>query len=887
MQVARSILLIEEDTVEAHLLAGMLAKSGGNEFSVQHVQSLTEGLDLLKTRSFDCILLDLSLPNSQGLQTALAVRKGAQLTPIVIVTPLENKEDALEALRLDIQDYLVKGDMNGTLLVRSICHSIERKRIVEELRESEERFASFMRHLPAAAWMKDMQGRYVYANAEAERVFATPLAALLGKSDRDLFPPETARLFSENDCRVLSEGGSLETTEVLRQADGMEHHSIVNKFAVNAPDGRPAYIAGVALDITERRQAEQALRESEEKFARIFDTVPVGITISTLADGRFVDINREGERLSGYRREEVVGHNSLEFDIWKDSAERDRAIEQLSREGVLRDREMMFRTKQDDILRGLFSAVIIDIGGKRHLLSIVSDITEQKRAEEALRLSEARYRALYRDNPTMIATLDAELIMLSVNPFCAHQLGYDMEELEGRSVLTIFHEEDRVAVAEQLRKCLENPNQIHSWQFRKVRKDGSVLWAEEMAQAVYDLNNALNVLVVCQDISERKLAEEALQKSERKFFRIFHAAPALIGISTLKEGRFIDINESALETLGYQRQEVIGRTVYELGLWVDETDRDRVVRILEEGGSVRNLEIRFRDKFGRISIGLYSAELVDLDGDRYMLSLVRDITARKRAEEEVERLNTDLSARAFELESANLDLEAFNYTVAHDLRQPLNVINGYCQAIKMLCGNRLDEECKDYLEEAYNGTLRMNQLIDALLKFSRTARVELHRETVDLTKMAQEAAAELRIAEPERRITFRIADGIIADGDANLLQVALANLIGNAWKYTGTREDATIEFGATQVDGRQAYFVRDNGSGFAMTDAEKLFTPFQRLPGAEKLKGFGIGLATVERIIRRHGGRIWAEGEKEKGATFYFTLGHGVGDSEAAPKPAW
>ena len=642
--------------------------------------------------------------------------------------------------------------INGVLALAFVSDITVRKQAEETVRESEQRFASFMLHLPAAAWMKDLHGRYVYTNAEAERVFPTPLPSLLGKTDGEVFPPETARQFVANDRRVLTEGSSLRTTEVLRQSDGIEHHSIVSKFAIPGPDGRPECVAGVAFDITELKQAEEALQESEEKFSKIFDTTPVGITISSLADGRFVEINREGERLSGYRRDEVIGRTALEFNIWKDAAERARMIEDVRKEGAVRDREMTFRDKEGNALRGLFSAVIIDIGRKKHLLSLVSDITERKRAEEALRFSEARYRALHHDNPTMIFTLDTGWTILSVNPFGASQLGYTTGELEGQSVLKVFHEDDRLPLTEQLRRCLQSPDQVHRWQFRKIRKDGSLLWVEESAQAVHDLNGALNILVVCQDVTERK-----------------------------------------------------------------------------------------------------------------------------RMEEEIERLNTDLAARAVELEAANRELEAFNYTVAHDLRKPLAVVNGYCQTIRELCGDMLDERCKEYLQETYDGTWRMNRLIDTLLNFSRMAHVELRRETVDLCKLAQEVAAELRHVEPERRVTLRIAAGVFVDGDTNLLRVVLDNLLGNAWKYTGMRKEAIIEFGAMEIDGQQACFVRDNGTGFDMADADKLFTPFRRLPGVEASSGFGVGLATVERIILRHGGRIWAEGEPGKGATFYFTLPAGMG----------
>lgn len=228
--------------------------------------------------------------------------------------------------------------------------------------------------------------------------------------------------------------------------------------------------------------------------------------------------------------------------------------------------------------------------------------------------------------------------------------------------------------------------------------------------------------------------------------------------------------------------------------------------------------------------------------------------------------------KSIELQASNQDLEAFNYTVAHDLRQPLNVIGLSYQAIKELYGDQLQAECMGYIQEAYDSSLRMNELIEALLKFSRMGHVEPNREKVFLSKMAQEVASMLKQTKPERQVDFQITDGIVANGDASLLRVVLDNLLSNAWKYTGMQEKAVIEFGTSEIDGKPVYFVRDNGAGFDKADANALFMPFQRLPGAEEFKGSGIGLATVERIIQRHGGRIWAEGELGKGATFWFTL---------------
>ncbi|MBI2353410.1 MAG: response regulator [Deltaproteobacteria bacterium] len=245
--------------------------------------------------------------------------------------------------------------------------------------------------------------------------------------------------------------------------------------------------------------------------------------------------------------------------------------------------------------------------------------------------------------------------------------------------------------------------------------------------------------------------------------------------------------------------------------------------------------------------------------------LTRSLEEIRRVDEERERLNADLAA-------ANCELEAFNYTVSHDLRGPLNVISGYSQVIQELYGDKLDEECRGYLQEVCNGTQQMSQMISTLLKFSRLSHVGIGRERVDLSGMAQALATELRQRSPERGVLFRIAEGLTAEGDPNLLRIALKNLIGNAWKYTTRKEEAVIEFGTQTIAGETAFFVSDNGEGFDGAQAEKLFTPFQRLPGAEEFTGHGIGLATVRRIIQRHGGRVCAEGRPGEGATFYFTL---------------
>lgn len=231
------------------------------------------------------------------------------------------------------------------------------------------------------------------------------------------------------------------------------------------------------------------------------------------------------------------------------------------------------------------------------------------------------------------------------------------------------------------------------------------------------------------------------------------------------------------------------------------------------------------------------------------------------------------SKRSTDLEIANRELEAFNYTVAHDLRSPLVWIGGYCRSILKHNADRLDEQPRNQLKDVCEGIQRTEQLIDALLGLSTLAQGELTRVSVNMSEMAKSVADELMLAEPERHVTFRYAEDVAGNGDKRLLRVVLQNLLNNAWKYTGEQEDAVVEFGVKNRKGIQTFFVRDNGAGFDIALAEKLFVPFQRLHGTETFKGHGIGLATVKKIITLHNGGIWAESSTGKGTIFYFTLG--------------
>ena len=631
--------------------------------------------------------------------------------------------------------------------------------------------------------------------------------------------------------------------------------------------------------------------------------------------------------------------------------------------------------------------------------NVTHDITERKNEQEALREAERKLRNIVEHSTNLFYMHTADHILTYVSPQSRQFFDCEPEEALVRWTELITDNPLNQAAIEATQRAIDTGQRQPPYQVECIGKTGRNIWVEVNETPVVENGKTVAVVGSLTDITERKRSEEALRESENKFSKAFQATPSILVIASLADGRYMEVNEAFERVIGYRRDEVIGRSSLELSIWQNPGDRANVLRMLAEGEKVRDLEIGFRNKSGIIIDSLYSAEIIEIGAEQCLLSLVNDITARKKveeelrhseeryrrlyndtpvmlhsidhdgrlvsvsnywletlgyersevigrkstefltaasrsystevvlpeffrtgfckevpyqmvtkngeildvllsaiaerdseekvvrslavmvdvterkqAEEEIERLNTDLAARAAELEAANRELEAFNYTVAHDLRKPLTVINGYCQVIKELCGDKLDEQCKRYLQDTYDGTLRMNRLIDALLDFSRLAHVKPQRKNVDLSAMAHEVAAELQMADPRRSITFRIGEGLTVNGDSNLLRVVLDNLLGNAWKYTAIREEAVIEFGVTEIDGKPVCFVRDNGPGFNKADTDKLFTPFQRLTGVEECEGFGIGLATVERIILRHGGRLWAEGEPGKGATFFFIL---------------
>jgi len=447
--------------------------------------------------------------------------------------------------------------------------------------------------------------------------------------------------------------------------------------------------------------------------------------------------------------------------------------------------------------------------------------------------------------------------------------GYAPAEILGQHFARFFTPEDVAAgrpAAVLHAAATEERYEEENW---RVRKDGSRFWADVVITALRDdRGKLLGFAKVTRDLTERRRAEQALRASEERF-RILAATANDAILSADRHGNITYFNPGAERIFGFASDEVIGRSLTAL---MPERFRDAhrtgLARYVATGearviGKTVELAGRRKDET-EFPLELSLASWTQ-GAEVAFTAIIRDITARKEAEDTLRRY-------ASQLEVANQELEAFCYSVSHDLRAPLRSLDGFSQALLDDYRDRLDDTGRDFLQRVRAASQRMGTLIDDLLSLSRVTRGEVQVEEVDLSALAAAAAADLKKTDPARDVTFAIAPHLVVRADAGLMRIVLQNLLGNAWKFTGKRSSARVEVGSMAHDGRRAFFVRDDGAGFDMAYAAKLFGAFQRLHAAAEFPGSGIGLATVQRIIHRHGGQVWAEGAPDRGATFYFTL---------------
>jgi len=373
---------------------------------------------------------------------------------------------------------------------------------------------------------------------------------------------------------------------------------------------------------------------------------------------------------------------------------------------------------------------------------------------------------------------------------------------------------------------------------------------------------------IYQEMKKRGKIERELHRSEERFRLMVSGVKEYAILMLDLEGCVVNWNAGAERIKGYRSEEIIGRHFSRFYPEEDIERRkpERELKLAAEQGQFEDEGWRIRKDGSRFWANVVITALRDASGRLQGFSKVtRDLTERRRAEEETKRQNA-------QLEAANKELDAFSYSVAHDLRAPLRAIDGFSLALLQDFQDQIPAEGTKYLQRIRAGALRMAQLIEDLLKLARISRHEIVRNDVDLSGAAKDVASQLQASDPDRLVRFLIASGLVVSGDRNLLRILLENLMGNAWKFTSRQPQAEIQLGVRNGEAERILFIRDNGPGFDMEHAGKLFGVFHRLHRDSEFPGTGVGLATVQRIVHRHGGRIWAEAAVGKGATFYFVL---------------
>lgn len=493
--------------------------------------------------------------------------------------------------------------------------------------------------------------------------------------------------------------------------------------------------------------------------------------------------------------------------------------------------------------------------------------------EQALRASELSYRRLFEAARDGILILDVDTGRITdVNPFLVELLGFSHDEMVGKTVGDLSPFKDVVSNQTMLER-LQKDGYVRYENLPLETKDGRKK-AVEFVSNVYQAGDKKVIQCNVRDITERKRAELALI---RLAAIVESSDDAIMGKDL--NGIITNWNKGAEKIFGYTAVEMTGTSIMRLIPADRKDEENHGMENIKRGKSVEHFETLRQTKDGRlINVAITISAIKDALGEIIGVSKVaHDITDRKAAEEKIHQLNTDLEQRVVErtaqLEAANKELEAFSYSISHDLRAPLRAVNGFAGIVLEDFGPQLPEEGRGYLERIRAGALRMGVLIDDLLAFSRLSRQSVNRQNVNTVKLVQNVLDELKPQRDGRQIEIKTGELPACHGDSALLKQIWVNLISNAVKYTRGREPAIVEIGCTHEDGEDVFSVRDNGAGFDMKYANKLFGVFQRLHRDDQFEGTGVGLAIVQRIVHRHGGRVWAEAKVNEGATFYFTIG--------------
>jgi PAS domain S-box-containing protein len=746
-----------------------------------------------------------------------------------------------------------------------------------KLQASEKRYRRLIDTAYEGIWTINAQGRIEYVNQRMTEMLGYTVEEILDRSVFE-FMDEGVRSEAKGKFERCKQGIKEQFDFCYRRKDGSELWTIVSTNPIFGETGEFQGAIAMITDVSARVLAEEALHKSEERFRLAIDNFPDTFAIYD-ANRRIQFVNARGIELTGKSLEEFIGHTDEE--VWPCEVT-DTYLPLLERAVETRTSQ----TKECDITLpdiGKLSMVVkyVPLLDERaeiySILGITYDITERKQAEEALRLSEERFRRLFDSNLIGIAFWNVDGFITDANDAYLQLAGYTREEFAALGGINwrnltppeYKHLDDR-AIEETIATGI---SKVYEKEY--VHRDGKRV---PIVLGVALLNNSQsNGVAFVLDITERNQALEALRESEERFRNMADIAPVMIWMSGVDK-LCNYFNKPWLDFTGRTMEQELGNG------WAEGVHPDDFQYCLDTYMSAFDARKDFRMEYRLRRFDGEYRWVFDTGIPRFApegsflgyIGSCIDISDRKQAEAEIRQFNEILEQRVKErtiqLEAANKELESFSYSVSHDLRAPLRHISGFVELLERRTAATLDETSLRYLNTIAQTAKHAGTLIDNLLAFSRMGRTEMRYTILNMEQLVREVQRDLELETNGRAIHWQVEQLPQVQGDPSMLRLVLANLIQNAVKYTQTRTKAEIAISSTDNEHEVIFFVRDNGVGFDMRYVHKLFGVFQRLHTAEEFEGTGIGLANVRRIIHRHGGRTWAEGAVDRGATFYFSL---------------
>ncbi len=769
------------------------------------------------------------------------------------------------------------------IVARSVNQLVnEREQAEQSRRESEERLRLAMEAALIGTWDRDLTSNKLFWSASQERLMGFAPGTFPGTYEAfaSLIHPNDRNVLADAQKFARQNGGHYQAELRFILPDGRERWGLVYGQLIANEQGEPVRVAGVDFDITERKRTEEALRASEEKFRTLIEQASDAFFVHDM-QGRFLEVNQRACESLGYTQAELLALNvfDVEQHFEREAAQKVWAQVKVGQAATLYGHQ---RRRDGTIFPVEVRWSCFDFQGQRLILDLVRDITERQQMEVAIRHSEAHFRVIFEGAGVGNVECDAATgQFVLVNQKMCEIVGYSAAELLTMNFRDITHLDDRESSFERYQQFIRGELPHYFVEKRYVRKDGLIVWVQIHSTLLLDADGQpWRTVAVIQDITKRREAEELLKHSEQRFRELIESLPQFIWTCT-GDGLCDYLSPQWIKYTGIPAHQQLG-----FG-WLEQVHPDDLENLnakwqaAVKAADILDTEFRLRRFDGTYCwFRTRAVPIYDEAGQplRWFGNNI-DIENLKQAEMRIRQLNTDLEIRVAErtreLATANRELEAFAYSVSHDLRAPLRAIDGFSRILVEEYTPQLPPEALEYLQLVRDNTQKMGHLIDDLLNLSRITRQPLQKQSVVLGELTRQVLTELEPEQSGRRVDITIGEMPPCLADPALLKQVLVNLLSNALKFTNRRTVATIEVGclnATCDTDHPIYFVKDNGAGFNMKYVHKLFDVFQRLHRMEDYEGTGVGLAIVQRILNRHGGRIWAESVVDQGATFYFTL---------------